>query len=369
MHLRSSRRWRSRWGFAPVSILALLLGCQGEPSGEDSRSPAGAPAAVGTTADAEGTVNTELQGKLNIDGSSTVYPISEAAASRFRDLYPGVNIPVGQSGTGNGIERLVKGEIEIADASRPLKPEEFEIAKANKLAFLEIPIAYDGLTIVVHKENSFVDQLTIDELKKIFTSAGSASTWGDVRAGWPNEKIAIFSPGTDSGTFDYFKEVIAGKEGSIRSDISTSEDDNVLVTGVSGSPNAIGFFGVAYYEENKDRLRAVPVVNPELGEGVLPTAENIESGRYSPFSRPLFLYVSAKTMSRPDVKRFVEFYLQNAAQLATQVAYVGLPAEIYQRATENVKKRRTGTHYLTAGGEKRHGPLGAIFVDENRVSF
>lgn len=346
-----------------LGLLALFVGCNsGNDTEGDSVSPVEAPS------ESPSEVNTELQGKLNIDGSSTVYPISEAAASAFREKYPNVNIPVGQSGSGNGFKRFVKGEIEISDASRPIKGEEFAVAKENGIDFVEVPIAYDGLTVVVHKENSFVDSLTIDEIKKIYTTEGNAKTWAEVREGWPETAIELFAPGTDSGTFDYFKEVVA-KDGSIRSDISTSEDDNVLVTGVAGSPNAIGFFGVAYYEENKERLKAVPIVNPELGSPVFPTPEAIESGEYAPFSRPLFIYVATSKLSRPDVKRFVEFYLDNAGRLAEETAYVALPTEVYDRAKENVKKRASGTHYLTAEGKKREGSIVEIYTTENRLGF
>ena len=344
------------------ALVALAVGCQ--PASETADSTGS-----GESSAPKAEVNTELQGKINIDGSSTVYPISENAASKFRELYPNVNIPVGSSGTGNGIERFVKGEIEIADASRPMKAEEFEIAKQNGVAFVEVPIAYDGLTIVVHKDNDFVDQLSVDDLKKIFTTEGNAKTWADVREGWPAEPIALFAPGTDSGTFDYFKEVVAKDGGSIRSDMSTSEDDIQLVTGVAGSPNEIGFFGVAYYEENRERLRAVPVVDPASGEAVLPLPENIDSGKYSPFSRPLFIYVASSKLSRPDVKRFVDFYLESAPMLAKETGYVSLPAAIYELAKENIKQRQTGTHYVTAEGKKRQGAVMEVYVPENRLGF
>ena len=313
-------------------------------------------------------VNEELQGKIEIDGSSTVYPISEAAASQLLKKYPNVDISVGSSGSGAGFKRFVAGETDISDASRPMKASEFEDAKKNGIAFVEVPIAYDGLTIVVHKENSFVDQLTVEELKKIFTVAGNAKNWSDVREGWPQEEIQIFAPGTDSGTFDYFKEVVAD-EGEIRNDMSTSEDDNVLVTGVSGSPNAIGFFGVAYYEENKDKLRAVPVVNPESGAAVLPDADKIESGEYAPFSRPLFIYVKADSLRSPEVKRFVDYYLENAADLAQSTGYVALPTSVYELAKNNVKARNTGTHYVTEDGEKRQGSVVDVYSDANRLTF
>ncbi len=309
--------------------------------------------------------NSGLRGKVEIDGSSTVFPISEAAAAQFNKRYPSVTVNVGVSGTGGGFKRFTKGETDISDASRPIKPSEFEATKVANLPFFEIPVAYDGLTLVIHKENDWVNYLTIDEIKKIFTTEGNAKTWSQVRKGWPDTEIEIFAPGTDSGTFDYFKEVIAGKSGSLREDMSTSEDDNVLVTGVSGSPNAIGFFGVAYYSENKDKLNSVPILNPNLSEPVSPTPEAIENGSYSPFSRPLFIYVNAKSFARPEVRQFVGFYLANAAKLAPTTGYVALPISVYQEARIRCVKRLTGTHYLTNALEKRSGSVTDVYKTEN----
>ena len=323
----------------------------------DAASSAGAPQA-----------NTELQGKVSIDGSSTVFPISEAAASQFQKLYPNVSVNVGVSGTGGGFKRFVKGEIDISDASRPIDAAEVAAAKENQVKFVELPVAYDGLTIVVHPTNDWVDQLTVDEIKKIYLAADAVKNWSDVRAGWPDKPLQVFSPGTDSGTFDYFKEVVAGKEGSLRSDMSTSEDDNVLVTGVSGSPNAIGFFGAAYYEENKDKVKAIPVVNPETQKAVFPDSKTIESGEYAPFSRPLFIYVNSKSAARPEIKRFVAYYIENASAMAKQVGYVPLPGEVLTTASQNFKTRKTGTHYLTPEGEKRNGPVTEVFQAANLPS-
>jgi phosphate transport system substrate-binding protein len=313
--------------------------------------------------------NTGLLGKIEIDGSSTVYPISEAAAAGFNKQYPKVQVNVGVSGTGGGFKRFTTGEIDISDASRPIKDAEFAAAKADGVQFYELPIAYDGLTLVVHKTNKWVDHLTVDEVKKIFTTEGGAKTWSQVRSGWPQSEIKIFAPGTDSGTFDYFKEVAVGSgSGSLRSDMSTSEDDNVLVTGVSGSPTAIGFFGVAYYEENQDKLKSVPIVNPESGEAVLPTPETIQNGTYSPFSRPLFIYVNAKSFQRPEVSRFVAYYLQNAGKLASGTGYVPLPSSVYAEAVQRCRTRGTGTHYLTETMEKRSGPVTSVYQVENLVN-
>ncbi len=314
--------------------------------------------------------NTSLRGKIEIDGSSTVYPISEAAASGFNKSYSNVQINVGVSGTGGGFKRFTKGETDISDASRPIKDSEFAACKQAGVSFFELPVAYDGLTLVVHKANTWVDHLTLDEIRKIFTTAGGAKTWADVRSGWPEKTIQIFAPGTDSGTFDYFKEVVVGKsDTSLRSDMSTSEDDNVLVTGVSGSPNAIGFFGVAYYEENKDKLKSVAVVNPTTGEKVSPTATTIEDGSYAPFSRPLFIYVNAKSFQRSEVRQFVAYYLRQAPAMAKQTGYVALPASIYTQCMMRCRdsKNGVGTHYLTNSMEKRSGAVTQVYRKENLV--
>ncbi len=360
--------------FAAGACLTLILpGCAPkapEPSSTknstastDATVPTGdAPATAGDSTE-QG--NSELQGKITADGSSTVFPITEAAASQFQKLYPNVSVNVGVSGTGGGFKRFVKGEIDISNASRPIDAAEAAAAAENKVSFIELPIAYDGLTIVVHPTNDWVDHLTVDEIKKIYLADSPATTWDEVRAGWPKKPVKVFSPGTDSGTFDYFKEVVAGKTGSLRSDMSTSEDDNVLVTGVAGSPDSIAFFGVAYYEENKDKVKSVPVINPETSKAVSPTREAVESGEYAPFSRPLFIYVTNAAASRPEIKRFVSFFLTNASSLATQVGYVPLPQAVVDLGAANFKSRKVGTHYVTADGEKRQGPVTKVFAADN----
>jgi len=342
---------------APAFAIALVVTGCGGPAAPDSQSE--------KTTVAKG--NTDLQGKITIDGSSTVFPISEAAASQFRKLYPNVSVDIGISGTGGGFKRFVKGETDVSNASRPIDASELDAAGEHGVSFVELPIAYDGLTVVVHPSNDWVDNLTVAEIKKIYGSEGSAKTWSQVRSSWPDEPIQVFSPGTDSGTFDYFKEIVIGKTGSLRSDMSTSEDDNVLVTGVAGSPDAIGFFGAAYYEENRDKLKAVPIINPETGEAILPSAKTIESGEYSPFGRPLFVYVNAKSCTRPEVKRFISYSLENASTMAAQVGFFALPRGVMETATENFKARKTGTHYVTPEGEKRLGVVMDVFKPDNLV--
>ena len=313
------------------------------------------------------TVNTELSGKIEIDGSSTVFPISEAAAAKFKKQYVNVDPTLGQSGTGGGFKRFTKGEIDISDASRPIKAKEFAACKESGVEFIEIPVAYDGLTIVVNKKNEFAKQITVEQLKKIFLESpemAPAKTWKDIDPSWPDKKIKIFAPGTDSGTFDYFKEVVAGKTGSFRGDMSTSEDDHVLVNGVAGDEFSLGFFGAAYYFQNKDKLNAVAVVN-KAGEAVVPSDETIENGTYNPFSRPLFIYVNKASINKAQVNKFVEFYLDNAAEFAKQVGYVPLPQAVYDAAKDRFYDAEAGTHYLTAEMEKRSGPVTEVYKKEN----
>jgi phosphate transport system substrate-binding protein len=305
---------------------------------------------------------TKLSGSIKIDGSSTVYPITEAVAEEFKTAAPKVRVTVGISGTGGGFKKFTVGETDISDASRPIKPAELKLARENNIDFIELPIAYDGLSIVVNKANYWVDQLSIDEIKKIYVdSPQKAKTWKDVRADWPDRPIKAYAPGTDSGTFDYFKEVVAGEKGAIRSDMSVSEDDNVLVKGVAGDEAAIGFFGCAYYFENKDRLKVVPILNPTSNKAVEPTPTTIEDGSYAPFSRPLFIYVSTKAADRAEVKAFVNFYLEQGAELADSVGYVRLPKEIYQRAAKNFANRKTGSQFTDAQGQSVHGPVAKVY--------
>ncbi len=302
-----------------------------------------------------------LKGPVRVDGSSTVYPITEAVAEEFAAIAPNVNVTVGMSGTGGGFKKFTVGEIDISDASRPIKKSEADMAVSKSIQFVELPVAYDGLTIVVNKNNTWVKQLTIEQVKKIFSADGAAKTWKDVDPSWPANIIKIYSPGTDSGTFDYFKEVVAGKEGKIRSDMSVSEDDNVLVRGVEGDVNAIGFFGYAYFVANKAKLKDVPIVNPKTNAAVEPTPTTIENGSYAPFSRPLFIYVNQTALAKPHVVAFVEFYLKNAAKLSAEVGYVPLPASLYERAKANLKAQKLGSQFIGAKGESLEGALADLY--------
>lgn len=306
-------------------------------------------------------VDKTLKGVLRADGSSTVYPIAEAVSEEFSEAAPNVNVTVGRSGTGGGFKRFSAGEVDISNASRPIKKGEAEMAAAKGIEFVELPVAYDGLTVVVNKGNTWVKQLTIDQIKKIFTASGAAKTWKDVDPSWPAETIKIYSPGTDSGTFDYFKEVIAGKDGKIRSDMSVSEDDNVLVKGVEGDKNAIGFFGYAYYKANKDRLNDVLVVNPKTGAAVEPTPTTIEDGSYAPFSRPLFIYVNKASLAKPHVKAYAQFFLDHAPELVAEVGYVQLPKALYDRAKANLAAGKTGSQFIGPKGESLEGALADLY--------
>ena len=301
----------------------------------------------------------KLSGSVKIDGSSTVYPITEAVAESFQEEAPRVRVPVGISGTGGGFKRFTVGETDISDASRPIKKKELDVCRSNGVEFIEIPVAYDGLSIVVNKKNTWVDHLSVDELKKIFLDGAHAMTWKDVRPEWPERRIKIYAPGTDSGTFDYFKEVVAGKKGSIRGDMQVSEDDNVLVRGVAGDEASIGFFGCAYYYENTDTLRAVPI---DGGKGpVAPEPGYIEDGSYAPFSRPLFIYVNKASARKPQVKAFVEYYLSVAGDMAEEVGYVRLPKSVYEIGQQKWKTKETGTHFLDKAGEKLKGSVVELY--------
>ncbi len=275
-------------------------------------------------------------GRIQIDGSSTVYPVSQAMAEEFMLASEGreVRVTVSQSGTGGGFQRFCLGETEISDASRPIKPEEQARCEENEIEPVEFKIAMDGLTVVVNPENDFVQCLTVDELRRIWGPGSEVQTWSDVRSEWPNQEIKLYGPGTDSGTFDYFTEEIMGESGASRQDYTASEDDNVLVQGVAGDRSALGYFGVAYYEQNTSRLRAVEV---DGGNGCVgPTRETIDSGEYAPLSRPMFIYVRRDAMSRPEVQRFVTFYMENGAELIPTTGYVALSAAEYDENLSRV---------------------------------
>jgi len=266
----------------------------------------------------------DLSGSFEADGSSTLGPLTEAAIEEFAAIAPNVKITNGISGTGGGFERFAKGEISISNASRPIKDEEAAAAAAAGISWYKFDMAYDGITVVVSADNDFVDSLTVEQLKKIWSADGGVSTWADVNPDWPAETIELYGPGTASGTFDYFNEEIVGSDGQARTDYTPSEDDNVLVQGVAASPYALGYFGFSYYEENQDSLKAVAI---DAGAGpVAPSLETISDGSYTPLSRTLYIYVSANDLTtRPEVAEFVKFYVATADEIAPSVGYIPLP--------------------------------------------
>ena len=269
-----------------------------------------------------------LSGTIEVDGSSTVFPVSEAVAEEFHKLNPGVNVNVGISGTGGGFKRFTVGEIDISDASRLMKESEAAAAADNGITYLALRVGTDGLSVVVSPENDFVECLTVEELKAVWEPGSTIKSWSEVRAGFPDRPLRLYGADTDSGTFDYFTEEIVGEVQASRSDYTASADDNVLVQGIGGDRNALGYFGFAYYTENRDKVKVVAI---DAGEGcVTPTAETIESGEYKPLSRPLFIYVNEESLDKPEVRAFVEFYLTNAASLVREVGYVALADEVYQ---------------------------------------
>lgn len=259
-----------------------------------------------------------LSGEVIIDGSSTVAPITEAVAEEFRETEPDVNVSVGISGTGGGFKKFTVGELDISDASREMKPEEKAIAEKNKIEYTEIQVGKDGITMVVNKENTWAKDITTEELKKIWAEGSTIKTWKDVRPEWPDTPIKLYAPDEDSGTYDYFIEAVLGN-GKIRKDYTPSSDDNVLVQGVEGDKGSLGFFGFAYYEENADKLTALKV------NGIEPTPETVQNGTYKPLSRPIFIFVNNKSYAeKPQVKAFVQFYLDKVGELAREVGYIPL---------------------------------------------
>jgi phosphate transport system substrate-binding protein len=282
---------------------------------------------------------------VKVDGSSTVFPITEAVAEEFQKAKKNqVKVTVGISGTGGGFKKFCRGEIDISDASRPILEKEMADCKAAGIEYFELPIAFDAITVVINPKNNFIKQLSVAELKKIWEPAaqGKVTRWNQVNPAWPDAPMKLFGPGADSGTFDYFTEAIVGKAKSSRGDFTASEDDNVLVQGVARDVNALGYFGFAYYVENKDKLKAVPIVN-DKGQAVTPSFEAVVKGTYQPLSRPIFIYVNAKSLAKPEVKEFVQFYMEHGAQLAQEVKYVPLPAHAYKTAWDHVLKNKKGT--------------------------
>jgi phosphate transport system substrate-binding protein len=284
---------------------------------------------------------------IKIDGSSTVFPITEAVAEDFQIANKGTKVTVGIGGTGGGFKKLCRGEVDISNASRPILKTEMELCAKAGIKYIELPIAFDALTVVVNPKNAFLKSITIEELKKIWepTAQGTVKTWKDVNPSWPATPLKLYGPGADSGTFDYFTEAVVGKAKSSRGDYTASEDDNVLVQGVSRDIGALGYFGFAYYIENKAKLKAVSIVNPKTKLAVQPSADTVSANTYVPLSRPLFIYVAAKSLDKPEVAKFVEYYLSNGGKLSKEVKFFPLSPADYMHAKANVKVRKTGTAF------------------------
>jgi phosphate transport system substrate-binding protein len=290
---------------------------------------------------------------IKIDGSSTVYPITEAVAEEFQKMKKGsVKVTVGISGTGGGFKKFSRGETDISDASRPIVKKEIDACKEVGIEYIELPVAYDGLAVMVNPKNNWVTSMTVAELKKIWEPAAERkiTKWNQVNPAWPDVPLKLYGPGVDSGTFDYFTEAIVGKSRASRGDFTASEDDNVLVQGIASDRGGLGFFGYAYYAENPDKLKLVAI---DGGKGpILPSEKTVMDGTYNPLSRPIFIYVNKKSSERPEVKEFIEFYLKNAPTLVKQVKYIPLPEKAYKLASERFGKRVTGTVF---GGEAKIG--------------
>ena len=292
---------------------------------------------------------------IKIDGSSTVYPITEAVAEEFQKAKKNtIKVTVGISGTGGGFKKFCRDEIDISNASRPITAKEMEDCKVAGVNYIEMPVAFDALTVVINPKNAFLKEATIAEMKTLWEPAaqGKVMKWNQVNPAWPDAPVKLFGAGADSGTFEYFTEAMVGKAKSSRGDYTASEDDNVLVQGVSRDVNAIGYFGYAYYAENKAKLKALPIVNPKTNKAVGPSEVTVEDGTYAPLSRPIFVYVKVKSLEKPEVQEFVEFYMKNAAKLTKEVKYVPLPAKAYTGNLEHIAKKKYGTVF---GGKNEIG--------------
>jgi phosphate transport system substrate-binding protein len=343
-----------------VVLIALLISaCASTVSPSPTPSPAPSPSPLPTLAPAataqavtvqpaatplpEPTTRPDLSGEIIIDGSSTVYPITELAMQQFAEIAPNVRIQLGVSGTGGGFKKFCAGITDISDASRPIKPDESEICRANGIEFVEIPVAFDGISVIVNLENRWVQCMTVDELKQMWApdSEGKIVTWKQIRADWPDQPFKLYAPGIDSGTHDYFTAAIVGKEDASRNDYIGSEDDYILMQRVIEEKNGIAYVGFAYYQEYTDKVGVVAV---DGGNGcVSPSIETITNGTYTPLARPLFIYVRNDRLDRPEVEAFVTFYLDNAADLVQAARYIPLPPRLYELVEQRVAKRTTGS--------------------------
>ncbi len=327
----------SRYACAALATVAMTA-CGGGPAGQGEDAGTGSPTLI------------------RIDGSSTVYPISEAVAEEFQRASEGrANVTVGVSGTGGGFQKFCAGETDISDASRPIRPTEIEACKKGGVEYVELPVAYDGLAIVVNPKNTWASAITVEELKRLWTpeAQGKVTRWNQVRSSWPDREIRLFGAGVDSGTYDYFTEAIVGKEGASRGDFTSSEDDNVLVQGIANDELALGFLPLAYVQQNKDRLKIVPVEDGKADNGngpIVPSEQTVRDGTYQPLSRPLFIYVARRSADRPEVQQFVDSYFASP-ELIREVGYVELTPQIYELARKHFAERRVGTAFGEGGSQ------------------
>jgi phosphate transport system substrate-binding protein len=318
--------FRFTFSVAASMVITALSGCYGEGSSDGRIDPANAPV-------------------IKIDGSSTVFPVAEAVAEEFQLSERGAaRVTVGLSGTGGGFKKLCRGDTDIANASRPILLEEMEACRKTGIEYMELPVAFDAITVVVNPKNDWVKSISIEDLKKIWEPAaqGKILRWNQVRPEWPDAPLMLFGPGADSGTFDYFTEAVVGKAKSSRGDYTASEDDNVLVQGVEHNTNALGYFGFAYYVSHQARMKAIPIEQPN-GKPLLPTITTVTNGTYQPLARPLFIYPSAAAAKRPEVRRLLDFYLQHGPELVQEVGFVPLPAEATALAQKFLEEHRLGT--------------------------
>jgi phosphate transport system substrate-binding protein len=284
-----------------------------------------------------------LVGQVRCAGSSTVGPVTEAVAEAFAEEFPDVDVSIRENGTGGGFKSFVKGETDISNASRPIKPSEIEAAAEAGVQFIELPVGFDGITVCVNPANDWAYEISVEQLRRLFLAGSTVTTWNDLDPAWPNRPIVMHIPGTDSGTYDYFAEHILGKGNAVRDDIQVSENDNILIRGIEEDTGAIGFFGCSYYFQNRDKIRSLAVRDGAESDAVRPTPETIESGAYSPLSRPLFIYVNTESARRPEVREFVEFYLREGGEIAEEIGYVGLPPRLSFMARQRFNRGYTGS--------------------------
>lgn len=334
----------------PALVLTLAVTALTAACGGGSSAPATGDSASGGATIPAGDI-------IKIDGSSTVFPITEAVAEEFQKANKGTKVTVGISGTGGGFKKFCTDETDISDASRPILPAEKEACQKAGVQYVELPIAYDGLAIIVNPKNTWATSITVAELKKLWEpgAQGKITRWSQVRDGWPDKEIHLFGPGVDSGTFDYFTEAVNGKAKDSRGDYTSSEDDNVLVQGISGDEFALGYFGFAYFEENQGKLKLVPVDDEKDANGkgpILPSPETVMNGTYAPLSRPIFIYAKVKALDRPEVKGLVDFYLSKGPELVREVGYIQLADKEYELVRSRFAGRKTGSMYTDAHDEQ-----------------